>query len=293
MIYLTYLASEEGTPIWFYVHPKIPDYILEKIAGKDHGLIVNFLSAVSMFGYDTLGGKLQIVEFEHVKMSYKYIDVNGKKLLAVALTDPMDNPKLVWKVFDEFIKKNQHHLEKIIPSEDLLLDKEVVDKTSMILNREFTKILENRVRLFKVLGKRDLRNLLVSLVLGIIFYAITIGITYWLYKSYNLQNNPTLFFYILTFLNFIIPGVFIGWVTGYWRGALINGIIIALISILVLTAVWWAQLTAAVEALYRIGPETIMLGVLIVAGIIGGAMGLIAAFVAWFFVETRTLVPSE
>lgn len=293
MIYLTYLASEEGTPIWFYVHPKIPDYILEKIAGKDHGLIVNFLSAVSMFGYDTLGGKLQIVEFEHVKMSYKYIDVNGKKLLAVALTDPMDNPKLVWKVFDEFIKKNQHHLEKIIPSEDLLLDKEVVDKTSMILNREFTKILENRVRLFKVLGKRDLRNLLVSLVLGIIFYAITIGITYWLYKSYSLQNNPTLFFYILTFLNFIIPGVFIGWVTGYWRGALINGIIIALISILVLTAVWWAQLTAAVEALYRIGPETIMLGVLIVAGIIGGAMGLIAAFVAWFFVETRTLVPSE
>jgi len=293
MIYLTYLASEEGTPIWFYVHPKIPDYILEKIAGKDHGLIVNFLSAVSMFGYDTLGGKLQIVEFEHVKMSYRYIDVNGKKLLAVALTDPMDNPKLVWKVFDEFIKKNQHHLEKIIPSEDLLLDKEVVDKTSMILNREFTKILENRVRLFKVLGKRDLRNLLVSLVLGIIFYAITIGITYGLYKSYNLQNNPTLFFYILIFLNFIIPGVFIGWVTGYWRGALINGIIIALISILVLTAVWWAQLTTAVEALYHIGPETIMLGVLIVAGIIGGAMGLIAAFVAWFFVETRTLVPSE
>ena len=293
MIYLTYLTTEEGTPVWFFVHPKTPDYIFDKIAGKDHSLIVNFLSAVSMFGFDTLGSRLQIVEFEHVKMSYRYIDFNGQKLLAVALTDLHDNISLVWNIFDKFMKKNYEKFSEIIPSESELLEKDKVDKFTKELQEDFEKMLQNRVRKIPALGKRDFKNLLISLIVGILFYSITIVITYFSFKTYNLQNDPTTFFYLIIVLNFIIPAIFIGWLTGFWTGALLNGAIISTVNILVLSAIWWNQLVLAVSALFHVSLAVIAIGVLIVAGIIGAAMGLLAALVAWFLVETRTLVPAE
>ncbi len=293
MIYLMYLASEEGTLIWHYVHPKIPDYILERVAGRDHSLMVNFLSAVSMFGYDALGSRVQIIEFEHVKMSYRYIDVDGVRILAVAITDPEDNPKLVWRVFESFLNRNKETLDKIIPGETGLIDQEEAEKASLILTRELTKTLESRVRKFEILGRRDTKNMLIGLVIGIIFYALTITTTYLLYSAYGLQNDLTRFFELIILLDFILPGIFIGWVTGYWRGALINGIIVAMLSISVLTGIWWPQLVGAVRSIFNIGMEVIVIGVMIVAGIIGAAMGLIAAFIAWFFVEIRTFVPAK
>jgi len=293
MIYLMYLASEEGTLIWHYVHPKIPDHILERVAGRDHSLMVNFLSAVSMFGYDALGSRVQIIEFEHVKMSYRYLNIGGMRILAVAITDPEDNPKLVWNVFDAFLNKNKEQLEKITPGETGLIDQEEAEKASLILSRELTKTLEGRVRKFEALGRRDMKNMIIGLMLGIIFYAFTITATYLMYSAYGLHNDLTKFFEIIVLLDFILPGVFIGWVTGYWRGALIDGIIVAILNISVLTGIWWLQLVGAIQSMFNIGMEVIAIGVIIVAGVIGAAMGLIAAFVAWFFVEIRTFVPAK
>ncbi len=293
MIYLMYLASEEGTLIWNYVHPKIPDHILERIAGRDHSLMVNFLSAVSMFGYDALGSRVQIIEFEHVKMSYRYIDLDGIRILAVAITDPEDNSKLVWSAFEDFLNKNRQYLERIVPGDAGLINQEGAEKASLILSRELTRTLERKVRKFEVLGRRDLKNMLIALVIGIVFYAISISITYVMYTSYGLQYDLTEFFITIVFLDFILPGAFIGWITGYWRGALINGIIVAILSLTVLTAIWWPQLLGAVLSIFNIRPEIIIVGVVIVAGVIGAAMGLIAAFVAWYFVEIRTFVPAK
>lgn len=288
-----YLASEEGTLIWRYVHPKIPNHILERVAGRDHSLIINFLSAVSMFGYDALGSRVQIIEFEHVKMSYRYLDIDGMKMLAVAITDPEDNPKLVWNVFEAFLNKNKEQLSKIVPGETGLIDQGEAEKASLILSRELTKTLEKRVRKFEILGYRDIKNTVTGLVIGIIFYAFTITITYLMYSIFNLQSDLTRFFEIIILLDFILPGAFIGFITGYWRGALINGIIIAMLSTSILTVIWWPQLVGAIQSIFNISMEVIVIGVLIVSGIIGAAMGLIAALVAWFFVETRTFVPAK
>jgi len=292
MIYLTYLAAEDGTPIWHYVHPRIPDYILNTIAGKDHILIVNFLSAISMFGYDTLGSRLQVVEFENVKMTFRYINIGNKKLLAVALIDPKDNPRLIWKLFEKLVRTYEDEILKITPSDETIPEVSTVERISLLLTREFTKIIESRVRKINVLGRRDKKNLMVALALGLLFFFLTVGATYFLYKTYELlrPEKITLFFYTIVILNFIIPGIFIGFTTGYWKGALVNGIIVALIGLLTLTIIWLDPLTRAIIAVFSLSMETIILGILLVSAIIGAAMGLIAAFVAWFFIETRTLV---
>ena len=292
MIYLTYLASEDGAPVWNYAHPRIPDYIIEHIAGKDHSLIVNFITAVSMFGYDTLGSRLQVVEFENVKMTYRYITLDGRKLLAVAVVDLDDNPKLVWKIFDELIKKHKSEILEITPGDKLMLEKDTVDRVSMTLTREFTRIIDSRVRKISILGRRDQKNLIAGLILSLIFYFVMIGVTYVLYKSYDLLNPEriALFLYLVALSNFVIPGVFTGWVNGYWKGALLNALIVALIGLSTLTAIWWQALYNSIQAALRIPTETMILGIILVEAIIGAGMGLIAAFVAWFFVETRTLV---
>ncbi len=293
MLHLLYLASEDGTPIWHYVHPQIPEWIINKIAGKDHSLIVSFLSAISMFGYETLGTNLQTVIFENVKMIFRYTELGGEKLLAVALADLKDNPKVVWRIVDKLLSRYRDDVIGIIPDEKRLPAEEQVNRVSLILRRDLNKMLDAKVRKIKALGARDRRNLMLSLIAGIIFYFATVGITYALHKQFNLlrPDMMTTFFYIITLLNFIVPAIFIGWITGYWRGALFNGIIIAIIGLTTLAGLWWSVLVNAAQAWLKVGMEAIIFGVIIVSGIIGGAMGLIAAFIAWILVERRTLVP--
>jgi len=292
MIHLLYIANEEGSRIWHFVHPKIREDILEKIAGKDHAAIANLCYALATFGYETLGTNLQVVVFENAKMIFRYIKIEeDKTYLAIAVVDLMDQPSTVWRKISSFIKRYKDDLMFLERISQEPIPIEEVERTKLKLRREFITILDKSVRKFSILGRRDSKNLVAALIISLVFYFIMVGITYWIYKFTPIGSEMSSFAGVVFFLDFLLPAIFIGWITGYWKGGIINGLIVMIIALMVLASIWWDALVAISSSLLGLPSQALLAGILIASSILGGTMGLLAAATAWILVETRTLVP--
>ena len=292
MIHLLYIANEEGSRIWHFVHPKIREDILEKIAGKDHTAIANLCYALATFGYETLGTNLQVVVFENAKMIFRYIKIEeDKTYLAIAVVDLMDQPSTVWRKISSFIKRYRDDLMFLERTSQEPIPIEEVERTKLKLRREFITILDKSVRKFSILGRRDSKNLAAALIISLVFYFIMVGITYWIYKFTPIGSEMSSFAGVVFFLDFLLPAIFIGWITGYWKGGIINGLIVMIIALMVLASIWWDALVAISSSLLGLPSQALLAGILIASSILGGTMGLLAAATAWILVETRTLVP--
>jgi len=289
MIYLLYLAWEDGRPIWHYIHPEVPDEMIEYIAGKDHSVITGFISALSMFSYEMLGSRIQTVILETVKITYRYVELNGHKIIAVAVTDLKDNVRVVWKIIDRFLNEQKEEILKITKP----LQSDEYEKMSLKFESFFTKILKTCQRKIEVFAYRDLKSTLYSLITGLIIYAAMVGLVFLINKEFALTATERMdeLLYVIILFNFIIPGILIGYVTGYTKGALLNSLLISVLTLLTLSAFWWDFIVGLSQNLLHVSKEAVLTGIILVSIVLGGGMGLIAAVVAWFVVETRTLVP--
>ncbi|MHA1616762.1 MAG: hypothetical protein ACTSX9_05585 [Candidatus Njordarchaeales archaeon] len=291
MIHLLYIANEDGTPIWHFVHPKIREDILDKIAGKDHAAITNLLYALATFGYETLGTNLQVVVFENAKITFRFVKMNERNLLVVAVIDLLDHPSTVWRILSKFIKKCKNDLEALARTSEELVSTSELEKAKIRLTRTLTELLEGSIRKIIALGTRDFKNLTLAFFLGLIFYFAMVGVTYWFYKFTSMGNQMSTFAALVFLLDFLLPAVFIGWVTGYWKGAIINSLIVMVIALNTLAIIWWDALVAVATYFFSVSPQAVIVGVGLVGGILGGAMGLLAGLIAWLLVERRVLVP--
>jgi len=291
MIYLLYIAWEDGRLIWHYIHPEIPEEIIEHIAGKDHRVISGFISALSMFSYEMLGSMIQTVTLETAKITYRYVELDGQKLIAVAVVDKEDHVKIVWKIIDEFLHAQKDEILKISKP----LEMSEYEKITLKFNSYLTKILKKRQRKPEIFAYRDKKSTLYALFTGLIIYLAMIGLVFFINREFALTAAGRIdeLIYTIVLLNFIIPGIVIGYVTGYVRGALLNSLLISILTLLTLAALWWPVIVNIAQGILHISEEAVLTGIIIVSIVLGGGMGLIAATIAWFFVETRTLVPPK
>jgi len=291
MIYLLYIAWEDGRLIWHYIHPEIPEEIIERIAGKDHSVITGFISALSMFSYELLGSRMQSVILENVKITYRYVELDGHKLIGVAITDLKDDMKLVWRIIDRFLREEKENILKMMTQ----ISSEEYERLSLIFKSHLTKILKKAQRKIEKLAHRDARSLVYSFLVSIAVYAVMIGLVYYLNKTFSLIELGRMdeLVYLILMFNFIIPGVIIGYTTGWVKGTLINSILISILTLATLSLIWWPILVNIASSMLHISPEAVIIGIFFVALILGGGMGLVASIVAWLLVESRKLVPPK
>ena len=290
MLHLLYIADENGSMIWHFVHPKIRTDFLEKIAGKDHAAITNLSYALAMFGYETIGSNLQVVVFENAKLIFRYIPCCDKKLLVVAVVDLLDHPKAVWEIIEELVREGREDIENLLSTLEKPVSEQEIEKSKLKLTRILVSLLESRVRKIKILATRDYRNTIAALIPSILFYFLMAGLTIYLHQLYiNMPAN--LLAGLLVIFNFLIPSIFIGWVTGFRKGAVINSVIVTILSLYILAALWWNALVTIAYYIFGVTQETILVGIFVIGLILGEAMGLIARSIAWRFVESKTLIP--
>ncbi|MHA1664957.1 MAG: hypothetical protein ACTSVW_03915 [Candidatus Njordarchaeales archaeon] len=289
MIYMVYISKSTGELIWSFKHPKAPKDVLGSIAGKEDSLISGFISAITNFGYETIGDRIQSMDFMKIKMLYRYVMIGEENLLIVAITDREDIPATVWRIINSFISQSQGIIKKMI--EPLLLQPGELDEIYNKLETNFLNYLNRYVRKIPQIAYRNNQTIIIGMLSGIISFFLMFLVTLWINDVYGLYSSGRFetLLYVIFFNNFLIPSLVIGWVTGFARGALIASAFTSVVVIVSLS-INFSDVIFSFAGAWNIG-MAVVFGVLVVAFIIGAAMGIISSTFARMFVESRTLIP--
>ena len=294
MIYLVYFTKESGELVWSFRHPLSPTELIAKVAGKDDVLISGFISAISGFGSETLGDKLQSIDFERVRLYFRYLHNKEKNILVTVVSDKEDAPEAIWDTITEFIKRNKQDLTELT-DEFSLLDSNRYNTIYARLNKSMLKLLDSKKRNIELLAPRNMRTVIIGLIPSLIVFFAMVGVTLWLASTYKLvpgpgnPGNAGVLIAIIVFLTFIIPSVVMGFTIGYREGTRWGGFGLGAISMVLLSIIFWKNLLGWAHGL---GLEYYLPFLLaIVIFIVGSGMYMIGAWVAWTFIERKTLVP--
>jgi len=292
MIYLAYFTKESGELIWSFRHPMSPTDLIAKIAGKDDVLISGLISAISGFGSETLGDKLQSIDFERVRLYFRYMKLNDQNILVTVISDKEDAPEAIWDTISEFIEKNRKELLDL--AEELgLLDAKKYDMINIKLNKSMLKLLDSRKRSISLLAYRNTRTIILGLIPPLIVFIAMFFVTLIIKEQYSLLETRRIGELIATivFLMFILPSFVMGFSIGYREGTRYGGLGLGAIGLIALSIYYWKAL---LDWAHGLGLEYYLPFLLaIVIFILGSAMGTIGSFIAWHFVEKKTLVPPK
>lgn len=296
---MIYVTKESGELIWSFKHPLSPTDLVSKIAGRDDVLISGLISAISSFGSETLGDKLQSIDFERYTLSFRYIPVDGEHLLVAVVSDKSDSSEAVWRVIQEFFNKHRKEI-KIIADELSFLDPDKQNKLLVKLNRDMTKLLESKKRSPEILAYRNNKTLAIGLIPPLIVFFIMYFVTDWLKVKYQLYPNPEagiqgnvgLLIGLIVVLMFILPSVIMGFTIGFREGARKGGLGLSAVGFIVLSIRYYNDLINMAKNPYLNILYALPAILLVVIYVVGAAMGSIGAFVAWHLVEKKTLTPA-
>ena len=289
MIYLVYFTKESGELLWSFRHPLAPTELIAKVAGKDDVLISGFISAISGFGSETLGDKLQSIDFEKVRLYFRYMNIDGTSLLTTVIADREDAPEAIWDTIKEFIEKNKKELLELA-DELSFLDSEKQMKTIAKLNKSMLNILDSKKRNIEILANRDTKTVLIGLIPTLIVFFALYLVVDWAYAHYEIFSTRwDVLLGTIVFLLFIIPSIIMGYAIGYREGARLGGLGLSAVGIVVLSLRYYPKLIEIAEPMNIVYLLPFLL--LIVIFILGSAMGSLGSYVAWYFVERKTLTP--
>jgi len=298
MIYLIYVTKESGELIWSFKHPLSPTDLVSKIAGRDDVLISGLISAISSFGSETLGDRLQSIDFERYTLSFKYLPINGEHLLVAVVSDKSDSSVAVWRAIQEFFNKHKKEIN-VLADELSFLDPDKQNKLLVKLNRDMTKLLESKKRSPEILAYRNNKTLAIGLIPSLIVFFVMYFITDWLTDIYNLYPNPSTgqgnvgaLIGLIVGLMFILPSVVMGYTIGFKEGARKGGLGLSAVGFIVLTIRYYNNLISWASNPIINVVYLLPLILLVVIYVVGAAMGSIGAFVAWHLVEKKTLTPA-
>jgi len=163
------------------------------------------------------------------------------------------------------------------------------------LNKSMLKLLDSKKRNIEILASRDLKTVAIGLIPSLIVFFMMVGVTLWLASTYKLvpgpgnPGNAGLLIAAIVFLTFIIPSIVMGYAIGYREGTRWGGFGLGAISMILLSIIYWKNL---LDWAHGLGLEyylPFLLGIVIF--IVGSGMYMIGAWVAWMFIERKTLVP--
>jgi len=308
MIYLVYVASESGIPIWRYQHPRMPMAILESIVGKDESIITGYATAIAELTKKVFGDRVQKMESQIYNLYHGYYELDGNKLLLLILSDVNDSEKAVWRVITRFLENNKSGFLKLIenckiidriPEEIESQDSEEKDTerecqiTYRKLERALHEELDKSLRVFRPLMERNMKTIISgSIVSFFVFLAMFFLTQYFNNQMGWLKNNQLgpLFTSIIV-LVYLLPSLTLGVLIGFRKGSFIAGFVLGMFITLFLLVYHINYLLAWVDQ-WNLSPYIyFMLPIIIIA--LGGAIGVISSFISGALVEDRTLVPAE
>jgi len=292
MIYLLYLAEDSGVPIWKYEHPRTPSLILEHIVGKDDAIIVGYLSTISNFSKVMLGEYVQSIKLGSFNMYYWYFNLADKKLIGLVVCDAKDSKDAVYSTFFEFINRGKNVLGELLnETERPDADPSRIEFLSRKLESLLQAILDEKTRTPPILAYRDNRSIAIGSIVTYIFFLFMLYITIQLdnYFGWLAAGEYGVLLSIIAILNLIFPSIVLGYVVGFRSGATKGGILTGS-AILVTLLILWFPYVESWATTWRLGLFALPIFAVIVI-VLGGAIGLIASYVAGMLVERRYLVP--
>ncbi len=297
MIYLLYLAESSGIPLWKFEHPRTPDEIISNITGKDDSIIVGYLSAISHFSKATLGTQIQMMNFGNYSMYYWYFKIKDKDIIGLVICDASDKKEAVYNTVHQFFDENRKLLEEFVElynkiPEDESNRRQIEIKSKMLANR-FQEILDEKVRSFKYIANRNILTISLGAIVSFLFFLLMLELTFYLNNTMGWFSKGELgiLTVVIVILDLIAPSIVLGYITGFRDGALIGGLLTGIAIVGTLTIIYlnyieqWATQWKMSIYIYPLWIVFIF--------ILGGAMGLMASFIAEKFVEVNTLIPPK
>ena len=292
MIYLLYLAEDSGLPIWKYEHPRTPSIILEHIVGKDDAIIVGYLSTISNFSKVMLGEYVQSIKLGNFNMYYWYFNLADKKLIGLVVCDAKDSKEAVYSTVYEFIERGESVLRELLSETDKPdADPSRIEFLSRKLESLLQTILDERTRTPPVLAYRDNKSIAIGSVVAYIFFLFMLYITIQLDNYFNwlAMGEYGILLSVIAILNLILPSIVLGYVVGFKSGASKGGILTGM-AILITLLVLWFPYVEQWATTWKLRLFALPIFAIIVI-VLGGAIGLIASYIAEVFVEHKYLVP--
>jgi len=297
LIYLVYIAEGSGVPIWKFLHHRTPSEIVENITGKDDSIIVGYLSALSHFSKATLGTYVHSMNLGKYVMFYWFFKIGDNDIITLVIADAGDKRKAVKQTITEFFEKYGKVLEDYIKlAEESLSDPDKARQAEILskkLESGLQEILDGKIRAIKFIANRDLKTVLLGSISTYLFFALMFLTTLYLNSLFNWYTRGELgiLLAVIITLDLLLPSILLGLVIGYRDGALLGGFFtgIAIIGTLTIT---YANDIVSWASQWKIGLFIYPFWVVLIF-IIGGAMGLIASYIAEKIVEERTLIPPK
>ena len=308
MIYLVYIATESGTPIWRYHHPRMPTYILESIVGKDESIITGYASAIAELTSKVFGDRVQKMESKTYNLYHGYYELNGHKLLLLILSDVKDSEKAVWRVITKFLEDNKVGFLKLIEECSVIgkilghLENEEkingnAERECQIIYRKLERALheelDKSLRIFRPLSERSNKTIMLGSTASFAVFLAMFFLTQHFNTSMGwLRNNQLgVLFTSIAVLVYLVPSIALGLIVGFRKGAFLAGFILGIFVTSFLIVYYLPYFTGWVYQ-WGLNPHIyFMLPVLIIA--LGGAIGVVSSWIAGLMIEDKTLVPAE
>ena len=284
------VSSQTGVCKWDFIHPDTHEELFEHLKSVIDYIPPMTYGIVSVVSKELFGDQLRRMEFSEMQIIIGKLTHGDKDYYVIFLADIKDHPKAVWRIFNKFYEEEKPLFDKVLA--ETPVDIEDLNR----LRSAFAAFLVDHFRKNPLLGARDTKSFIVSLLLSTAIMGILVGISWLINHIYHLVDQAETwlaYIYMVLIMNFIMPGPFIGYFTQYRKHAeavsLINGFLWASIT----SMIYHAPLIAGLKNTFgiEVGAMEVALFTMISGGIYGAVLALISAVFAVYFEHRKLTCP--